>query len=185
VHYVRRLCSAGYADLVPVTAVEVQFVAIGLSPGAVADIGVRGVDEPGPVARTRIGARRLNLMVGLPRRAGGRRRYRGGFCLRPEGPWRRPQRRRGGPRHARRRLAPWSRAAVLTVSVRTRLGGRHSEKVRICTRIPFSRSASRDQSHAGPPALRRGQMSQYPRAGGASQATLVWPRGWGVWSSLL
>jgi glycerol uptake facilitator-like aquaporin len=95
---------------------------------AVGVTGQRGVDEPGPVARTRLGAWRLDLMVGLPRRAGGRRRHRGGFCLRPAGPWRRPQRRRSGRRHARRRLAPWSPAAVLTLSVRTRLGGRHSEK---------------------------------------------------------
>src|SRR5690242_12409218 len=68
----------------------------------------------GLVARTRIGARRLDLMVGVPRRPGGRRRSRGGFRLCSAGPWRRPQRGPSGPGHARHGLASWSQAEALT-----------------------------------------------------------------------
>ena len=41
---------------------------------AVGLAGQRSVDEPGPLARARAGERRLDRMVGLPRRPGGRRR---------------------------------------------------------------------------------------------------------------
>ena len=68
--------------------------AVGLS-------GQRRVDEPGPVARARPGARRLDLVVGVSRRTGSRRGHRGGHRLCPTRPWWRPKRGVGSRRHAR------------------------------------------------------------------------------------
>jgi hypothetical protein len=66
----------------------------------------RGVDEPGPLSRRGPGEGRLDLVVGLPARPGGRRPHRGGHRLRAVCPRRRPQRDSGRPGHPQGRLAP-------------------------------------------------------------------------------
>ena len=72
---------------------------------AVGRAGQRRLDEPGPVARARAGARRLDRLVGVPGRAGHRRRHRGRHRLCAARAGRRAERFAGGRGHARRRLA--------------------------------------------------------------------------------
>jgi hypothetical protein len=68
---------------------------LGTASGA-QQVGQRRLDEPGPLARARPGARRLDVVVGLPGRAGGRRDDRGRHRVRPARSWRRDARHPGG-----------------------------------------------------------------------------------------
>ncbi len=106
--------ASGAQQIGPLAAIGVgSYIALaGLWGGA----GQRRVDEPGPLDRARPGARRLDIMVGVPGRAGGRRGPRCGLRLRPAGSRRRPQRGGGSAGHDRRELAPRPPAAPLSPS---------------------------------------------------------------------
>ncbi len=67
--------------------------------------GQRRLDEPGQVARARPGAWRLDRLVGVPGRAGHRRRHRGRHRLCAARAGRRAERFTGGRGHARPQLA--------------------------------------------------------------------------------
>ncbi|OLL73224.1 major intrinsic protein [Pseudonocardia sp. Ae168_Ps1] len=91
--------ASGAQQIGPLAAIGVGgYIALaGLWGGA----GQRCVDEPGPLPRTGPRAPRLDGVVGLPRRARGRRDRRRRVRVRPAGTRRRPFRTGSGAGHAR------------------------------------------------------------------------------------